>query len=48
VSNIYWSYNPQVIRMPALPPLDPRCYDKKDRLRKECLPAAAALASPSR
>ena len=42
VSNIYWSYNPQAIRMPALPPLDPRCYDKKDRLKKECLPGAGS------
>jgi hypothetical protein len=42
VSNVYWSYNPQAIRMPTLPPLDPRCYDKKDRLKKECLPGAGS------
>jgi hypothetical protein len=42
VSNVYWSYNPQAIRMPTLPPLDPRCYDKKDRLKKECLPRAGS------
>jgi hypothetical protein len=29
-------YNPYNIRQPALPPLDPACYDKKDRLRKRC------------
>lgn len=30
-------YNPYtMIREPALPPLDPTCYDKKDRLRKKC------------
>ena len=29
-------YNPYNIRQPTLPPLDPACYDKKDRLRKRC------------
>ena len=29
-------YNPHHIRQPDLPPLDPTCYDKKDRLRKRC------------
>jgi hypothetical protein len=30
-------YNPYtIIRQPQLPPLDPACYDKKDRLRKKC------------
>ncbi len=29
-------YNPYNIRQPVLPPLDPACYDKKDRLRKKC------------
>jgi hypothetical protein len=30
------TYNPYEIRMPTLPPLDPRCYDKKNRLSKKC------------
>jgi hypothetical protein len=29
-------YNPHMIRQPALPVLDPACFDKKDRLRKRC------------
>lgn len=29
-------YNPYVIQMPTLPPLDEQCYDKKNRLRKRC------------
>jgi len=33
-------YNPQVIAMPTLPPLDPACYDKKDQLKKKCMPGA--------
>lgn len=37
VANTFSVYNPYLIRPAvALPPLDPRCYDKKDRLRKEC------------
>ena len=29
-------YNPYNIKQPTLPPLDPACYDRKDRLRKKC------------
>ena len=29
-------YNPQQIRMPALPELREECFDKKNRLRKRC------------
>ena len=30
------TYNPSLIRMPALPELREECYDKKNRLRKRC------------
>ncbi len=30
------TYNPSIIRMPALPELREECYDKKNRLRKRC------------
>ena len=29
-------YNPYAITPPAAPPLDEKCYDKKNRLRKRC------------
>lgn len=29
-------YTPPYVALPQLPPLDPACYDKKDRLRKRC------------
>lgn len=29
-------YNPYAITLPAVPPLAPECYDKKNRLRKRC------------
>jgi hypothetical protein len=35
-----YTYNPQVIRLPTLPPLDQACYDKKNRLKKKCLTLA--------
>jgi hypothetical protein len=30
------TYNPSLIRMPAMPELREECYDKKNRLRKRC------------
>jgi hypothetical protein len=30
------AYAPQLIAMPVLPPLDPDCYDKKNRLKSKC------------
>jgi hypothetical protein len=35
-------YNPYTIQPPVLPPLDPACYDRKDRLRKKCATAVYA------
>ena len=29
-------YNPQAIRQPVFPSLDPKCWDRKDRLQKRC------------
>lgn len=29
-------YNPAAVRMTPMPPLDPACWDKKNRLRKRC------------
>lgn len=31
------AYDPRVIDLPPLPPLDEKCYDKKNRLRKRCI-----------
>ncbi|QPQ55985.1 hypothetical protein IC614_05245 [Allosphingosinicella flava] len=32
-----WQYNPHtMVRQLVLPTFDPKCYDKKDRLRKKC------------
>ena len=33
-------YNPYSIRLPEVPPLDERCWDRKDRLKSSCLPGA--------
>jgi hypothetical protein len=30
------TYDPYQIRMPVLPPLDEKCYDRKNRLRERC------------
>lgn len=30
------TYNPQAIRQPVFPSLDPKCWDRKDRLRSRC------------
>lgn len=30
------TFNPNVVRMAKLPPLDPACYDRKGRLTKKC------------
>ncbi|HEY0627583.1 MAG TPA: hypothetical protein VGD10_12765 [Allosphingosinicella sp.] len=30
------TYNPQTIRQPVFPSLDPKCWDKKNRLKKQC------------
>lgn len=30
-------YDPRVVDLPPLPPLDEKCYDKKNRLRKRCV-----------
>lgn len=37
-------YNPYLLAMPVLPPLDPACYDKKDRLKKQCATPVYAAA----
>ncbi|MGS1018010.1 hypothetical protein [Allosphingosinicella humi] len=36
------AYNPYLIPAPTLPPLDPACYDRKDRLKKKCATPAYA------
>ena len=41
-------YDPYQIRMPILPPLDAKCYDRKDRLRDRCATAAYGYASSAR
>ena len=38
--NYSLAYNPQLIRFATLPQLDESCYDKKNRLKKKCLPGA--------
>lgn len=34
-------YNPHLIRMPTLPPLDEECYDRRNQLRSRCVATAA-------
>ena len=41
------TYNPYAIRIPATPPLEEECYDKKNRLRDRCA-ARAIAAAPAR
>jgi len=36
VVNRVLTYNPYTVTLPPVPPLDERCYDKKNRLRKRC------------
>jgi hypothetical protein len=33
-------YDPRLIRLPALPPLQNSCWDKKNQLKKKCMTAA--------
>ena len=30
------NYNPSTIRQAVIPPMDPKCWDKKNRLVKRC------------